>query len=110
MAHHTNYAEPPNDVLYANDWLANRTYVFDLHDPRHPRLVREFGGVGELRLSPLLCLSFQRRYARNISVFRRIQPRRGRTGGVRSARSGSEDRLGGRARISKYPSIQPGRR
>jgi len=46
MAHHTNYAEPPNDVLYANDWIANRTYVFDLHDPRHPRLVRKFGSVG----------------------------------------------------------------
>ncbi|MGB6486241.1 MAG: hypothetical protein WBE91_05100 [Steroidobacteraceae bacterium] len=47
MAHHTSYAEPPNDILYANDWFANRTYVFDLRDPRHPRLVRKFGGVGE---------------------------------------------------------------
>lgn len=46
MAHHTNYAEPPNDVLYANDWIANRTYVFDLHDPRQPRLARKFGSVG----------------------------------------------------------------
>ncbi|MGA7540077.1 MAG: hypothetical protein WBW93_15080 [Steroidobacteraceae bacterium] len=46
MAHHTNYAEPANDVLYANDWIANRTYVFDLRDPRHPRLVRHFGGIG----------------------------------------------------------------
>ncbi len=46
MAHHTNYAEPPNDVLYANDWLANRTYVFNLRDPRHPRLARQFGSVG----------------------------------------------------------------
>ncbi|MGH8190813.1 MAG: hypothetical protein ACREP2_05140, partial [Rhodanobacteraceae bacterium] len=46
MAHHTNYAEPPNDVLYANDWFGNRTYVFDLHDPMHPRLVRKFGSVG----------------------------------------------------------------
>ena len=47
MAHHTNYAEPENDVLYANDWVANRTYVFDLHSPRKPRLVREFGSVGD---------------------------------------------------------------
>lgn len=46
MVHHTNYSEPPNDVLYANDWLANRTYVFDLRDPRHPRLLRKFGSVG----------------------------------------------------------------
>ena len=27
QAHHTNYVEPPNDVLYANDWLGNRTSV-----------------------------------------------------------------------------------
>ncbi|MGH8378193.1 MAG: hypothetical protein ACRER7_04490, partial [Gammaproteobacteria bacterium] len=48
QVHHTNYAEPPNDVLYANDWLGNRTYVFDLHDPRHPRLLRKFGSAGAL--------------------------------------------------------------
>ncbi len=48
MAHHTNYAEPPNDVMYANDWLGNRTYVFDLGNPRHPRLLRKFGSVGVL--------------------------------------------------------------
>ena len=46
MAHHTNYAEPPDDILYANDWAANRTYVFDLRDPQHPRLARQFGSVG----------------------------------------------------------------
>ena len=46
MAHHTSYEEPPDDVLYANDWIANRTYVFDLRDPRHPRLERKFGGIG----------------------------------------------------------------
>ncbi len=45
MAHHTNYAEPPDDILYANDWAANQTYVFDLRDPQHPRLVRQFGSV-----------------------------------------------------------------
>jgi hypothetical protein len=47
-AHHTNYAEPPDAMLYANDWLGNRTYVFDLHDPVHPRLARQFGSVGAL--------------------------------------------------------------
>ena len=46
MAHHTNYALPPNDVLYANDWQANRTAVFDLKDPSHPRLLRTFGDAG----------------------------------------------------------------
>jgi hypothetical protein len=48
QAHHTNYAEPPDGILYANDWLGNRTYVFDLRDPVHPRLVRQFGSVGAL--------------------------------------------------------------
>ena len=48
QAHHTNYAEPLDDVLYANDWLGDRTYVFDLHDPVHPRLARKFGNVGVL--------------------------------------------------------------
>jgi hypothetical protein len=46
MAHHTNYAEPPDDVLYANDWAANRTYVIDLRNPQHPRLLRQFGSIG----------------------------------------------------------------
>jgi hypothetical protein len=46
MAHHTNYAEPQDDILYANDWAANQTYVFDLRAPRHPRLLRQFGSVG----------------------------------------------------------------
>jgi len=48
QAHHTNYTEPPDDMLYANDWLGNRTYVFDLHDPVHPQLARQFGSVGAL--------------------------------------------------------------
>lgn len=48
QAHHTNYAESPNDVLYANDWLGNRTYVFDLRDPLHPRLLRKFDSTGAL--------------------------------------------------------------
>ncbi|MBS0556364.1 MAG: hypothetical protein JSR27_03000 [Proteobacteria bacterium] len=46
QAHHTNYVEPPDDQLYANDWLGNETYVFDLHDPMHPRLARKFGSIG----------------------------------------------------------------
>ena len=48
QAHHTNYAEPPDDMLYANDWLGDRTYVFDLHDSAHPRVARQFGDVGTL--------------------------------------------------------------
>jgi hypothetical protein len=48
QAHHTNYAEPPDEMLYANDWLGDRTYVFNLQDPAHPRLARQFGDVGAL--------------------------------------------------------------
>jgi len=47
MAHHTNYTLPPNNVLFANDWMADRTYMFDLHDPQHPRLVSQLGDAGQ---------------------------------------------------------------
>jgi len=46
MVHHTNYALPPNGVLFANDWQADRTYVFDLADPLNPRVVGQFGNAG----------------------------------------------------------------
>jgi hypothetical protein len=46
MVHHTNYALPANDVLFANDWLADRTYAFDLRDPLSPRLVAQFRNAG----------------------------------------------------------------
>ena len=46
MAHHTNYALPPNNVLFANDWLGDRSYIFDLRDPSKPRLISQFGNVG----------------------------------------------------------------
>lgn len=48
MAHHTNYEMPPDGRLYANDWLANRTYVFDVRNPWRPRLLRQFGNEAAL--------------------------------------------------------------
>ncbi|MGH9533766.1 MAG: protein kinase domain-containing protein [Terriglobales bacterium] len=48
-AHHTNYAMPPNDVLYANDYIRGQTYVYDLSNLLHPRTLRHFGGVGRYR-------------------------------------------------------------
>jgi hypothetical protein len=33
-------------VLFANDWLADRTYAIDVRDPLHPRLVFGFANVG----------------------------------------------------------------
>jgi hypothetical protein len=46
MVHHTNYALPADDVLFANDWLADRTYTFDLRDPLSPRLISQFRNAG----------------------------------------------------------------
>lgn len=46
MVHHTNYALPSNDVLFANDWLADRTYAFDLRDPTSPKIVAQFRDAG----------------------------------------------------------------
>ena len=45
MAHHTNYALPPNHLLYANDWMGNSTYIFDLHEATHPALLRKFSNA-----------------------------------------------------------------
>ena len=47
QAHHTSYALQPNGVLFANDWLGNRTYMFDVRDPQTPRLIAQFGNAGK---------------------------------------------------------------
>lgn len=46
MVHHTNYTLPSNDVLFANDWYADRTYTFNLQDPSKPRLIAQFRNAG----------------------------------------------------------------
>ena len=46
MVHHTNYALPANNVLFANDWKADRTYMFDLGNPAMPRVVAQFRNAG----------------------------------------------------------------
>lgn len=47
MAHHTNYVLPSDNVLYANDWMGNSTFVFDLNDATHPRIERRFASIGK---------------------------------------------------------------
>lgn len=42
MAHHTNEAMPPNRRLFASDFMAGKADVFDLSDPRRPRLAASF--------------------------------------------------------------------
>jgi hypothetical protein len=46
MAHHTNETMPANHLLFANDFEAGRTYVFDVRDPLRPRAAGSFGDAG----------------------------------------------------------------
>ena len=46
MPHHLEYEYPSTDVLFANGWAAGRTFLIDLAQPRHPRLVGEFSEAG----------------------------------------------------------------
>ena len=41
--HHTEYQMSTNGMLFANDFDAGRTFVFDLRDPTHPKVAAEFG-------------------------------------------------------------------
>ena len=36
--HHTEYEMPASGMLFANDHDANRTIIFDLRDPLHPKV------------------------------------------------------------------------
>ena len=40
--HHTEYTMPANGMLFANDHDAGRTFIFDLHDPLHPKVAASF--------------------------------------------------------------------
>lgn len=42
MVHHTEYTMPASGMLFANDHFAGRTFIFDLHDPLHPRVATSF--------------------------------------------------------------------
>jgi hypothetical protein len=44
-AHHIEY-EMTTSQLFANSWDNGQTFVFDLGDPVHPRLVSDFGDAG----------------------------------------------------------------
>jgi hypothetical protein len=46
MAHHTNYAMPANRQLFANDFMAARSYVFDVRDPLKPTIATTFTNAG----------------------------------------------------------------
>jgi hypothetical protein len=40
--HHTEYTMPASEMLFANDHDAGRTFIFDLRDPLHPKIVSSF--------------------------------------------------------------------
>jgi len=46
--HHTEHDLGASKMLFANGFAANRNLLFDLHDPRHPRVVERFDSVGDL--------------------------------------------------------------
>lgn len=40
--HHTEYEMPASGMLFANDHDADRTFIFNLQDPRHPKIAASF--------------------------------------------------------------------
>jgi hypothetical protein len=46
MAHHANYEIPANGMLFANDFLAAHSYVFDLRNPLKPSIAASFDNAG----------------------------------------------------------------
>jgi len=40
--HHTEYVMPAGGMLFANDHLAGRTFIFDVRDPLYPKIVTSF--------------------------------------------------------------------
>lgn len=46
MAHHTNYEIPRNGMLFANDFAAAHSYVFDVRNPRDLRIAASFDNAG----------------------------------------------------------------
>lgn len=46
--HHTEHELSASRMLFANGFSGDRTVLFDLHDPRHPKVVERFNGVAGL--------------------------------------------------------------
>jgi hypothetical protein len=40
--HHTEYTMPQSGMLFANDHLAGRTFILDVREPLHPKVVTSF--------------------------------------------------------------------
>jgi len=46
--HHTEHELDASKMLFANGFAGNRTFVFDLHDPLHPKVVTRINSVAGL--------------------------------------------------------------
>lgn len=44
--HHTEYEFPSDNLLFANGWVAGRTFIFDLNEPKAPRIAGQFDSRG----------------------------------------------------------------
>ncbi len=42
QVHHTEYVMPASGMLFANDHMAGRTFIFDVRDALHPKIVTSF--------------------------------------------------------------------
>lgn len=45
--HHTEYEFPARSRLFANGWGAGQTFIFDLTNPRKPKLAGQFKNLGD---------------------------------------------------------------
>jgi hypothetical protein len=43
--HHTEYTMPESGMLFANDHDVGRTFIFDVRDPLHPKIVTSFADM-----------------------------------------------------------------
>lgn len=46
QVHHTEYTMPEGGLLFANDHLAGRTFIFDVRDPLNPKVTASFEELG----------------------------------------------------------------
>src|SRR6516162_2726800 len=42
LIHHTEYEMPASGMLFANDHYSGKTFIFDVRDPLHPKVVTSF--------------------------------------------------------------------
>ena len=45
LVHHTEYVMPASGMLFANDHCAGRTFIFDVRDALHPKIVTSFSDM-----------------------------------------------------------------